>query len=1394
MFGLIWIGTNDGLNRFEGEKLEIFNSNSEDKCSLVGDKILDIEQDNKFRLWLATAGSGLSYYDYKKNCFKKANINYKENQDLVVSFTIDTTKNTIWAATDGAGIFSYNYITNRKIEFNISNMREMKSNLMSFIEKIGNKIYVGTNDGQIIIINPEDNKYKIYDVDNSKIQSIRKYGKKLLIGTTNHGYFIYDMNNNTKSNLAYNEKNEVIKRYGVVNDIYQMSDSSYIMTFSNGISYLDIINDTIYVRKTINRENTDIVYDYFNCLTVDSKGTEWFGSNGFGLFYKNDFFSSFKTIQNNETDKGLNFSSVRAIEMFDNKLWIGGYGGINTFDLKTKEIKKIQTLEYNDDKNKWTDGIHSQSVYCFYKDPNYEDLLLIGSEGNGMHQYSKSKKKFQTIKFGKNYGIEENINSIFQIKKFGKNLILGTSKGLYAYEPLTQTHSKLSKINSILNREVLLVKSLFVIDNIVYMIIDGLGVYRYFLNESKLEDISEYFPQLNKSVFTNSNKIQPYNDKLLLATKESGLFVLDFRKGIYKSYSTLNGLINDCVYEVIEDSNNNLWVSTNRGISKINLNNQSVTNYNSAIFNLNSEFNSNASLKYNENLFYLGGTEGVVYFNPNSFNTNKYRSNLIIKSVELNNEISVYNYYFVENDTIRIDFIDNLVNINFTTNEYLYEKGINYSCRINNSKWEKVKNNGVKLTGLVSGLNTIEVKIYNDNGSVSETKRFFIEVNRPFWKSNLFLIFIISILFFILYKYYRIRTKKIKNKLRDLTRTKVISDSKYLEIAQKNELLEHNLSNVVWQTDLQFNFLYKSINFNKYYNLDENLETKSLNEIYTQEDLNNLYESVKKLNQFKNKFDVILFHSSKISANNEYSDVTIIKKFDNNGEFLNITGVVKDTKEKNKSQLQIQEKEELFTTLVGTILEPVLITNWEGDILFANNEAKNVLEINSNEQVNQKLFNYLDDNLNHELRKDSYLVKSGEQFEKKQYDLLISGKIKTIEGNGAQLVYMGRVVFLFTFRDVTQRINLIKELTIAKINAERSSELKTMYLSNLTHELKTPINAISGFTDIIIAKYTDFEFKNYLASIKTSTNLLIQLINDLLFYTKAESGKLELRPVPTNLNNLVSELINIFKIQVQNKGVELKTKINNNGIKHLLNLDQLKFKQIIINLLNNAIKYTDHGKINLTITISSVSESQVNLLLIVQDTGIGIPNSRLKEIFNAFKQVNLSDENEGFGLGLAIVKRILEPMNGNIEVESELGVGSKFIVEIRNINLVLNNDKLNISTENIKLVEKIINKDNKLNIYSIEILEDLLLMLNGRFSSKLKNIKTNFLLKDISEFAEQLYKVAKDREIEFVINYSEQLLSASKSIDVEKINNLLENFYKLVEVINKLIEKRHGNE
>jgi anti-sigma regulatory factor (Ser/Thr protein kinase) len=285
-----------------------------------------------------------------------------------------------------------------------------------------------------------------------------------------------------------------------------------------------------------------------------------------------------------------------------------------------------------------------------------------------------------------------------------------------------------------------------------------------------------------------------------------------------------------------------------------------------------------------------------------------------------------------------------------------------------------------------------------------------------------------------------------------------------------------------------------------------------------------------------------------------------------------------------------------------------------------------------------------------------------------------------------------------------------------------------------------------------------------------------------------------MRPVPTSVNKLVSELENIFKIDIQQKNLEFVKSINTNGIEHLLNIDQLKLKQIILNLLNNAVKHTDTGQITLSISIDNLNKSQVDLQIAVEDTGKGIPKERLKEIFKAFKQVNFSDESNGFGLGLAIVNRILDSMNGEIKVESEFGKGSKFIVTIRNINLVLKNTPLSTKSAEFDFVDKFIRRDNNLHYYSLETLQSVIVEMEGEFSRKLSKIKKNFLLNDIAAFAEQVNGIATERGVEFLTNYSNELISATKTIEVEKINYLLEDFYNLVELIRQLIEKRYGKE
>lgn len=1392
-FGLIWIGTNDGLNRLEGDKIEIFYSDDNLNCSLKSDKILDMKEDNRFRLWLATPGIGVSYYNYKRNCFDYLDITYKKNQELVQSIEIDTLRNTLWVATDGGGIFSYNYLTNRKIDYHNNLSKDIISTEFKAIKKIGEFIYAGNSKGQLIEINLSKNAKRIFNITNSKIMNIEKQSNKLFITTESDGYFLFDPISNNSYKEIINKSTDIDSNYTLIKSCHRVNDYEFVIASIEGISYLKIENNKINIIKSLNDRSANLDYSSFLSVFIDSKGTQWYGSNGFGLFYNNDYFNSFRI-----TKKGigqLSFNSVRSIRQIDEKLWIGGYGGLNKYDSKNKKINYVPYTKYKSNSKSWESSINAESIYCFLQDPENSDIVWIGTEDNGLYKYSKSKDKYQFVRFNQTYDKMTKMNAIYSINVYKKNLILGTRNGIIAFEPESETYSRIESINNEIGKDVLHVKNIFVNGDLLYCVFDGLGVYIYSFETAKIKKLSDYFPIIDISIFKSSNSISQFDENLILCTKEKGFYLLNLKDSTFVNYYTGNGLNNNCVYQVIDDGSNNLWISTNKGLSKVDIVSNIITNFDNNIFKLNSEYNLNAAYKLNDTSLYFGGTDGIVNFNPKLISNFEFNPKLIVKSVELNYKDSIYFYYFLTDDTINVSFVDDLVEVELMTDEYLFNKGLRFEYRWNKSDWVLGTGTKIRLTNLVSGLNRIEIRVYDNSGKINQNLTFYINLNESIINTTSILVMLIILIIIIGYFIYKKFIRYSKVKIKELTGQNDILLNQITKKDYYNNLIENNIPNVIWKTDKDFNFEYVTPNIYNYYGLKKEDGLNNLNNIYIQDDIIELKEEINRLKHFRKKIERKLFHKSPFKTIAEYSEVQITINVNSKGDFEGLIGVVKDNKEQQKARLQIIEREELFSTLVSTILEPVLITNWSGDILFANNEAKNVFEINQNSISENNLFEYLEDPLSHELRKDSYLVKNGESFEKKQYVLNVNNRQKTIEGSGTQLTYYGKTVFLLTFRDVTQKIELIKELTIAKIEAERSSELKTMYLSNLTHELKTPINAISGFTDIIMSKNQDSANRSYLNSIKSSANLLLQLINDLLFYTKAETGRLELRPVPTNIKTLFLEIENIFNLELKRKGLKLSKLINTNGIEHLLNIDQLKFKQILINLLNNSIKYTESGKIKVSITLSTVSKSQVDLLLVVEDTGKGIPKSRLKEIFSAFKQVNISDESVGFGLGLAIVKRILDSMNGTIVVESELDKGSKFIVQIKNINLVINKASSSKNSEKAKsnLIEKLITRDDKLSIYSYEILDEIRLMINGRFTSKLKNINTNFLLKDISEFAEQLHKVAEEKGIDFLKFYADELKSAAKSIEVEKINYLLENFYKLVELINRLMEKRNGN-
>ena len=247
------------------------------------------------------------------------------------------------------------------------------------------------------------------------------------------------------------------------------------------------------------------------------------------------------------------------------------------------------------------------------------------------------------------------------------------------------------------------------------------------------------------------------------------------------------------------------------------------------------------------------------------------------------------------------------------------------------------------------------------------------------------------------------------------------------------------------------------------------------------------------------------------------------------------------------------------------------------------------------------------------------------------------------------------------------------ELQDAKLKAEAANRAKSEFLANMSHEIRTPMNAVLGFTEILKNIEKEPKKAHYLETIQLSGKTLLSLINDILDLSKIEAGKIDLQYAPFSIQQLLMEVEMVFKLKASDLGLGLITKVNATTLDSLL-LDETRIRQIVFNLISNALKFTEKGSIVVIAEIvqkENASQSQVDLTISVEDTGIGIALDQHEKIFESFEQVAGQKKSKfgGTGLGLAICRRITEMMNGNLSVTSELGKGSKFTLYLPDIEI-----------------------------------------------------------------------------------------------------------------------------
>lgn len=344
-----------------------------------------------------------------------------------------------------------------------------------------------------------------------------------------------------------------------------------------------------------------------------------------------------------------------------------------------------------------------------------------------------------------------------------------------------------------------------------------------------------------------------------------------------------------------------------------------------------------------------------------------------------------------------------------------------------------------------------------------------------------------------------------------------------------------------------------------------------------------------------------------------------------------------------------------------------------------------------------------------ETKKANWVIPYASQ-EMKQIDLVVTTLL--------YLIVISISVSLYKRTYDIDRNNLIKKsidleesqeyLSETKLQAEEATKAKSRFLANMSHEIRTPLNGIIGTIDLLQHTALSTEQDELMISLKSSSTHLLEIVNDVLDISKIEADKLELFEGPCNLNTIIQQVmaINTPRISGLKKNINLLATLDKNVETEII-ADESRIKQILINLVGNAIKFTDSGSINLTVSATSIDESLQELNFDVTDTGIGISDENIDTLFVPFMQIDstATRKHSGTGLGLSICRKIIEEMGGRIWIISELGKGSsfKFIIPVQ-INLVRKTQQITpiisttiMASSEIKPLNILVAEDNGMN-------------------------------------------------------------------------------------------------
>jgi len=392
---------------------------------------------------------------------------------------------------------------------------------------------------------------------------------------------------------------------------------------------------------------------------------------------------------------------------------------------------------------------------------------------------------------------------------------------------------------------------------------------------------------------------------------------------------------------------------------------------------------------------------------------------------------------------------------------------------------------------------------------------------------------------------------------------------------------------------------------------------------------------------------------------------------------VQLVGFVQDITERRQAELQRKKSEQLYKQLVESSPDAIAVLDVAGRFVSVNQRQVELLGFTDDSELlgrqqtefieRENLPEFVVDNPSFDERSNTSTTRLEVVFRRNDGSTFVgeSSIVLLVDANNHAT---GTLVIS---RDITERKRFEEALKDAKSASDEANRMKSEFVATISHEIRTPMNAIIGFSELLRDQVQDFMLDSYVQGINTAANNLLNLINDVLDLSKIEAGKMSVQYQELNLTNLVVEVQQTFFAKIREKGLEFVVDTNNNLAEAVM-LDEIRIRQVLVNLISNAIKFTDEGAITVRLSMETTNTPQrVNITIDVIDTGIGIAEHQQEHIFEPFHQQEGQDTRRygGTGLGLSICKRLIEMMHGTLTVKSTLGQGSTFTVTLLDVEV-----------------------------------------------------------------------------------------------------------------------------